>query len=58
MNPEASFIHSHIWPGPSYQFLLADDLAGAFNQGYEDFEGTATQLHGIVCRFEQPFLGQ
>ena len=42
-------------PGSGYQFFLADNLAGAFEQRRKDVKGTAAEAHRLVA-FKQQAL--
>src|SRR5205823_6747641 len=41
-------------PGSGYQFFLADNLAGAFEQRRKDVKGTAAEAHRLVAFKQQP----
>src|ERR1700739_4440005 len=38
-----------IWPNPSHQVLLADQLAAAFEQSNQDLQSTAPEWYGLVA---------
>jgi hypothetical protein len=41
-------------PGAGYQLLLADHLAGAFDQSGEDVKGAAAEPHWLVALQQEP----
>jgi hypothetical protein len=45
LNLQIRFFHERCWPGSGDQLLLADYLAGAFDQSGQDVEGATAQPH-------------
>jgi hypothetical protein len=43
-------------PSPTYQFLFADYLAGAFDQSSQDVEGAAAEPHRLVALEQETLL--
>src|SRR4029079_829927 len=56
LNLQIRFLDDRLRPGSVYQFLFADDLAGAFNQSGQDVEGATTEPHWFVALEQQPLL--
>jgi hypothetical protein len=48
------FVHERGWPGSGDQLLLADHLAGAFDQSGQDVEGAAAKPHWLVALEQEP----
>ena len=48
------FFDERFRPGSGYQLVLADHLAGAFDQSGQDVEGAAAEPHRLVALEQQP----
>src|SRR5689334_25437160 len=51
---QVRFFDERSRPGSGYQLLLADHLAGAFDQGGQDVEGAAAEPHRLVALEQEP----
>src|SRR5277367_1016623 len=51
---QVGFFDERLRPGSGDQLLLADDLAGTFDQCRQDVEGAAAEPHWLVALQQQP----
>ena len=54
LNLQVRFFDERLRPGSGDQFLLADHLAGAFDQGGQDVKGAAAEPHRLVALEQEP----
>ena len=55
MNFEVAVLDGGVWPRPSDQLVLADQLARTLDQGRQDFQGTTAKPDGSLA-FQQALL--
>jgi hypothetical protein len=53
---QIAFLDERLRPGPTYQFLFAHHLAGAFDQSSQDVEGAAAEPHRLVALEQETLL--
>ena len=54
LNLQIRFFDERLRPGSGDQLLLADHLAGAFDQSGQDVEGAAAEPHWLVALEQEP----
>src|SRR6266478_7159307 len=54
LNLEIRFFDVRFRPGSRDQFVLADNLAGAFDQSRQNVEGAAAEPHRLVALEQKP----
>src|SRR6185295_937870 len=54
LNLQIRVLDERFRPGSGDQFLLADHLAGAFDQSGQDVEGAAAEPHRLVALKQEP----
>src|SRR5437868_4520902 len=54
MNPQRALVDNCIGPGASYEFFLADRLAGAFDQRDQDIQRAAAETQRLPVVEQHP----
>src|SRR5580658_11176409 len=56
LNLQIRFFHERLLPNSGYEFLFADNLAGAFDQSCQDVERAVAQARWRIALEQEPSL--